>query len=139
MTGQPTGAEVFATTLPGVPWNGWYCTHHPPGEALANDRTRDACWGCGNLKPIQKERPVMSEFKLGDIVRLKSGGPPMTVDEIDKKGGTAIIACLWFDEGQLEDGEFSPAALVPASQTVSVGVGGSEIVEITAGDGVVGD
>ena len=137
MTGQPTGAEVLATTVPGVPWNGWYCAHHPPGEAFANDRTRDACWGCGNLKPmpsasvltsIEKERP-MSEFKPGDIVRLKSGGPQMTVESIDKKDGGLL--CLWFDEGQLEDAVFESVALVPVTQTVSVGAGG-------AGGGTVG-
>jgi uncharacterized protein YodC (DUF2158 family) len=57
----------------------------------------------------------MSEFKPGDIVRLKSGGPPMVVDEVEKKANIVIVACLWFDEAQLEDGEFSPASLVPVT------------------------
>jgi uncharacterized protein YodC (DUF2158 family) len=55
------------------------------------------------------------DFKPGDIVRLKSGGPPMVVDEIDKKQTPTIIACLWFDGSQLEDGEFSPTSLVPVA------------------------
>jgi len=111
MTGKPTDAEVFATTLPRVPWNGWYCLNHPPGETLANARTRDRCWGCGTLKPIQKEEPSMEEFKPGDIVRLKSGGPPMTIESLDRKEGGFL--CLWFDEGQLEDAVFAAVVLVP--------------------------
>jgi uncharacterized protein YodC (DUF2158 family) len=57
------------------------------------------------------------DFKPGDIVRLKSGGPPMVVDEIDKKQTPTIIACLWFDGSQLEDGEFSPTSLVLVADT----------------------
>ena len=73
------------------------------------------------------------DFKIGDIVRLKSGGPPMTVDEVDKRAASQIIACLWFDGAQLEDGEFSPASLVLVtneeaatgeSYTVTLGKGG---------------
>ena len=55
----------------------------------------------------------MSEFKPGDIVRLKSGGPQMTVESIDKKDGGLL--CLWFDEGQLEDAVFESVALVPTT------------------------
>ena len=110
MNGPVTESEILATTLPGAPWNGWYCKNHPHGEALANDRTRDACWGCGNFKPIEKEKPTMDEFKPGDIVRLKSGGPAMTVESFDKKDSGYL--CLWFDEGQLEDSVISAVALV---------------------------
>ena len=34
-------------------------------------------------------------FKVGDVVRLKSGGPPMTVEQT---GGKAI-RCAWFNGG----------------------------------------
>lgn len=34
------------------------------------------------------------EFKVGDVVFLKSGGPGMVVE--DAKGGNTV-ACVWFD------------------------------------------
>jgi len=54
----------------------------------------------------------MDEFKPGDIVRLKSGGPPMTIESLDKKDG---FLCLWFDEGQLEDAVLAAVVLVPVA------------------------
>jgi len=132
MNGPVTSAEILATAE-NVPWNGWYCRNHPRGEELANDRTRDRCWGCDALKPIQEpleKGSSMSEFKPGDVVRLKSGGPAMTVDEIEKKGTALSIFCFWFDGAQLEDGEFAPASLAPtepATPEVSVVQVASEI------------
>lgn len=35
------------------------------------------------------ERPP---FSVGDVVHTKMGGPPMTVEKIDK-----FIRCVWFD------------------------------------------
>jgi len=35
----------------------------------------------------------MSDFTKGDIVRLKSGGPKMTVSSVK----ATAIACQWFD------------------------------------------
>lgn len=34
-------------------------------------------------------------FKPGDVVKLKSGGPKMTVAKIDNDGS---VDCEWFDE-----------------------------------------
>lgn len=34
------------------------------------------------------------EFKPGDLVRLKSGGPVMTVSIIETDG---LVRCVWFD------------------------------------------
>ncbi len=113
MNGAVTDAEILATTLPGAPWNGWYCKNHPRGEALANDRTRDVCWGCGNFKPIEKEEPSMDEFKPGDLVKLKSGGPAMTVESVDRKEGGFV--CLWFTDGELDSDTFVSAVLVMIS------------------------
>jgi uncharacterized protein YodC (DUF2158 family) len=56
-------------------------------------------------------------FKPGDIVRLKSGGPSMTVESIDKKENGLL--CLWFDEGQLEDAVFNDVVLVAAEEPVA--------------------
>jgi hypothetical protein len=48
---KPNDAEVLATTMPGmVPFDGWYCHNHPPGELLANEATAMHCWGCGQNK-----------------------------------------------------------------------------------------
>lgn len=47
----------------------------------------------------------MTPWKIGDVVRLKSGGPAMTVIEtelLDETGGVvpAMVACGWFpDDG----------------------------------------
>jgi uncharacterized protein YodC (DUF2158 family) len=36
----------------------------------------------------------MDEFKEGDVVRLKSGGPNMTVETVDDDE----VRCAWFDD-----------------------------------------
>ncbi len=40
----------------------------------------------------------MSNFKAGDIVQLKSGGPNMTVDWVSNEEGVETASCSWFDE-----------------------------------------
>jgi uncharacterized protein YodC (DUF2158 family) len=52
----------------------------------------------------------MPDFKPGDLVHLKSGGPLMTVNGIE---GETIqeIECLWFSGDDLQRGVFSQAAL----------------------------
>ncbi len=37
------------------------------------------------------------EFKVGDVVILKSGGPPMTISESPSRLGDSYIQCHWFD------------------------------------------
>jgi len=39
----------------------------------------------------------MKTFKIGDVVKLKSGGPAMTI----RGGGEKYLSALWFDGGQL--------------------------------------
>lgn len=42
----------------------------------------------------------MAEFKAGDVVQLKSGGPAMTVDYVGTFGlhsKTVKARCVWFD------------------------------------------
>lgn len=53
----------------------------------------------------------MDEFKAGMIVKLKSGGPEMTVVEINPRFKASII-CQWFSENKLERGMFHPESLV---------------------------
>ena len=41
-------------------------------------------------------------LKTGDIVRLKSGGPAMTVDKVNN----SKISCVWFKEEHLKNAIF---------------------------------
>lgn len=47
------------------------------------------------------------EFKLGDVVVLKSGGPPMTIDGI----GGDIVSCVWYDGSGVRREDFGPNSL----------------------------
>ena len=38
---------------------------------------------------------MADQFKVGDIVQLKSGGPRMTVESVE---ATNSLFCVWFDE-----------------------------------------
>ncbi len=55
----------------------------------------------------------MDEFKVGDIVKLKSGGPSMTV--VVAKGGK--VRCFWFVEPdpKRRAGTFPVASIEPVS------------------------
>ena len=41
----------------------------------------------------------MTIFNIGDRTRLKSGGPLMTITEINGN----IITCVWFEEGDTKN------------------------------------
>jgi uncharacterized protein YodC (DUF2158 family) len=57
-----------------------------------------------------KEQPVGDELKVGDVVRLKSGGPGMTVMAVSE---SKVLECHWFDLGHCHQyGYFPPGALV---------------------------
>lgn len=52
----------------------------------------------------------MESFTNGDLVRLKSGGPIMTVQTIvDDEQKT--VSCSWFNEKELKTGVFHPDSL----------------------------
>ncbi len=58
-----------------------------------------------------------SQFKVGDIVELSSGGPPMTVKTIFGEKKTKAT-CSWFnDKKELKTEAFELAQLKPASPT----------------------
>ncbi len=53
-------------------------------------------------------------FKVGDVVELKSGGPPMTVIQVSTNlVGSTVITCQWFF-GKMETATFSPGILMPS-------------------------
>ena len=53
----------------------------------------------------------MSELaiQVGSTVRLKSGGPTMTVRYIDAVN--EVVFCQWFERGRLNQGSFPPGSL----------------------------
>jgi len=55
------------------------------------------------------------KYKIGDIVRLKSGGPSMTV-----RGFTSeleeLLECQWFAGDKLQFGVFHPDAVEPDAE-----------------------
>lgn len=59
----------------------------------------------------------MQDIKPGDQVRLKSGGPTMTVEQngTSDMTGEDFAVCVWFnDKGELKREPFSPVVLIPA-------------------------
>jgi uncharacterized protein YodC (DUF2158 family) len=61
----------------------------------------------------------MAKFKTGDVVKLNSGGPAMTVDGYQTEGGaeTSKVLCTWFAGEKVERTLFSEELLKPVSQT----------------------
>jgi uncharacterized protein YodC (DUF2158 family) len=53
----------------------------------------------------------MDAFKVGDTVRLKSGGPTMTVENTGDFHGKPFVNCVWFEKSKCERGQFPPEAL----------------------------
>lgn len=51
------------------------------------------------------------QLKTGDIVQLKSGGPKMTVRDVEQ----TRVYCQWFAGSKLESGGFPVDSVEPAS------------------------
>lgn len=56
---------------------------------------------------------MSDEIKAGDVVQLKSGGPPMTVASVGEQawGGGQGVWCEWFDGKKPMKEVFAPAAV----------------------------
>lgn len=64
-------------------------------------------------------------FKPGDVVRLKSGGPLMTVELAHQSGGRHIVNCIWFsDPNAAKPNTHGFAAVLVEAATHPPGVGG---------------
>jgi uncharacterized protein YodC (DUF2158 family) len=67
-----------------------------------------------HARTVSTQEPQMAEnFKPGDVVQLKSGGPKMTVEQV---GQDAVLMnpavwCSWFVGTRLQKEVFSPDAL----------------------------
>ena len=57
-------------------------------------------------------------FNVGDTVRLKSGGPLMTLDAFDTDKQRWV--CVWFDRTDRMQGEFLEATLEAAIKPTAV-------------------
>lgn len=59
---------------------------------------------------------MAKKWKPGDVVRLASGGPDMTVQTVnEKKGGAELVFCVWFNQdGKVVENCFPPETLVEA-------------------------
>ena len=62
----------------------------------------------------------MDAFKAGDTVKLKSGGPLMTVEGIGTMHNTRLVRCTWFIDDVLKRGEFQPESLVADDGTINI-------------------
>jgi uncharacterized protein YodC (DUF2158 family) len=53
-------------------------------------------------------------FKVGDVARLKSGGPNMTVNRLTAPSG---VSCVWFEGTKKEASTFNQSALEKADES----------------------
>jgi len=94
----------------------------------------------------------MTTFSIGDVVRLKSGGPEMTVYDLLEKALTPYwVTCRWFDFRHKPDvGDFAPVELdlirpatppepVPAPEPIRMTPGEWRIDPRDDGCRIVGD
>ena len=62
-------------------------------------------------------RAASPRFKVGDLVRLKSGGPTMTVSQVptdEGYGPGTTYSCIWFSGAKDNRATFRPEVLEPA-------------------------
>jgi uncharacterized protein YodC (DUF2158 family) len=50
------------------------------------------------------------EFQIGDAVRLKSGGPRMTIADLTDVDGEPQVVCVWYDQYHREARRSYPAS-----------------------------
>jgi len=64
----------------------------------------------------EREMEDAATFSVGDTVKLKSGGPAMTVEKVN--GDT--VACAWFDSAKLRrEGKFRAAMIALAVERLT--------------------
>lgn len=63
---------------------------------------------CTFINITLEKEGSMKDFNVGDIVKVKSGGPKMTVDQITHKGE---VSCTWFSGSKMQTGYFHPETL----------------------------
>jgi uncharacterized protein YodC (DUF2158 family) len=68
------------------------------------------------------------EFNQGDVVRLKSGGPSMTVAKLDNYGFGRGAACMWFPDPKSLEEKVFPLHTLEHVSTDAKGEGSSAFV-----------
>ena len=66
----------------------------------------------------------MVDLKKGDTVRLKSGGPLMTITDFGNYGPAGPedgVKCVWFEKNKREEAEFDRAVLEVGSNKMRTG------------------
>lgn len=53
----------------------------------------------------------MSQFNVGDVVQLNSGGPKMTISDLYNENGVDCASCCWFDMNNKNYSAFPLATL----------------------------
>ncbi len=61
------------------------------------------------------------ELKMGDVVRLKSGGPKMTIANISEPRPGPVppgkwVRCIWFDGSNIYEYSFDSTCLLKVSE-----------------------
>lgn len=64
-------------------------------------------------------------FRSGNFVRLKAGGPIMTVEAVYATGSAEMVQCQWFREGKFHQGIFEAMDLVHMEEQAGRGTGGT--------------
>ena len=78
------------------------------------------CRGVPARMASYNSRFSMAEvLAVGAVVRLKSGGPAMTVTQINSGSGTPSVSCHWFAGTEAKFTAFNPNALEAAKPDVS--------------------
>jgi len=62
---------------------------------------------------------MSSNIKEATVVRLKSGGPRMTVSKVKPWNGVMTADCDWFEGGKQTYGSFPVASLTVVDETPS--------------------
>ena len=61
----------------------------------------------------------MQSYQPGDVVCLKSGGPDMTVEAVQRAGDVTSVTCVWFVDKTLYRTELPVFALTCAMWPVA--------------------
>lgn len=56
------------------------------------------------------------DFKVGDVVQLKSGGPRMTIEAVSEN----LVDCVWFEKNKIDRNAFNPTLLSKPSSGVAL-------------------
>lgn len=59
-----------------------------------------------------EQAKAMRPLEVGDVVRLKSGSPPLTVASFGTRDGATMVRVVWLDEkAQAQGGTFDARCL----------------------------